>query len=245
MADRRGRIAIVSMALLAISVISAAETTGPPMAVYTLGLLRRGPAWTPERTARTDSLQRGHMANIERMAAEGMLLGAGPFRSGGDLRGVFIFGGDSVAALRMQAERDPAIQAGRLHLALYLWSAPAGIGQPYRRMAGEPGFRDSMITLQLALLWPGPRSRARETAATRRLHEAHLAYERDRLASGDYASAGLVDGSGELVGIVVVRGDSVTARGIVDRDPMVKAGRLAATVIPWMVAYGVMPGDTL
>src|SRR5438034_692018 len=58
---------------------------------YQLGLLSRGPAWTAEQTPHTDSIQAGHLANISRMAKLGVLVAAGPFTGGGDLRGVFVF----------------------------------------------------------------------------------------------------------------------------------------------------------
>ncbi len=59
------------------------------MTVYYLGLLRRGPAWTPEVTPATEQLQADHLAHIGRMDESGALLMAGPFLDGGDLRGVF------------------------------------------------------------------------------------------------------------------------------------------------------------
>ena len=98
---------LAALALLAVLVVVADAATEKPrataamppgmpaMAEYRFGLLTRGPGWTPGRTPATDSIQAGHMANIHRMAAEGVLLAAGPFVDGGDLRGVFIFGADT------------------------------------------------------------------------------------------------------------------------------------------------------
>ena len=55
------------------------------MEILFLGLLRRGPIWTPEVTPEVEALQEAHLANIERMRRSGELLVAGPFGDDGDL----------------------------------------------------------------------------------------------------------------------------------------------------------------
>ena len=50
----------------------------PPMDRYQFGLLVRGAAWTPERNAHSDSIQAGHMANIEPHVGTGHAGGRGP-----------------------------------------------------------------------------------------------------------------------------------------------------------------------
>ena len=247
----RFRLALLVAAIFAPLAIPAATQTGHelpmPMATYQFGLLRKGAQWTPKRTPTTDSLQAGHMANIHRMAAEGALIGAGPFLDGKDLRGVFIFGSDSAAAVRPLAERDPAIRAGRLTLDLYSWFAPAGLGMPYKRMSQRPGFRDSLITYQVAVLRTGPQSTATQTPAVAKIQMEHVQGIFRRLASGEMAIAGPLFGGPDtsLAGICVFRGDSATAHRLAHDDPAVKAGRLVVEMHPWMCAYGTMPGDTL
>jgi uncharacterized protein YciI len=225
--------------------VAAAEAPAPPAARYVFGFLRRGPSWTAERTARTDSLQRGHLENIGRMAEEGVLIGAGPFADRGDPRGVFIFRPDSISRIRALAERDPAIRAGRLVLELRPWSGPPGIGEPYRRLAARPGHRDSMVRLWLGTLGRGPRWTSRDTDSTRRLEQENAAYLRARLAAGDYAAVGGFEDDLDPLAVVIVRGDSAGAHELVAADPAVRAGRLVARIRPWLVGYGVMPGDTL
>ncbi|MGH9633177.1 MAG: hypothetical protein ACRD7E_33170 [Bryobacteraceae bacterium] len=61
------------------------------MTTYHVGLLFRGPKWTPESTPETRRIQEGHMANIRKMAESGKLIVAGPFGGNGNLRGMFIF----------------------------------------------------------------------------------------------------------------------------------------------------------
>jgi len=91
----RARTALSVLGAVALAAVAHVRASGAPASPapvrYTLGLLVRGPAWTAERTPRTDSIQAGHRANIRRMWEHGALLAAGPFEDGGDLRGVFVF----------------------------------------------------------------------------------------------------------------------------------------------------------
>jgi len=86
------------------------------MSSYVVGLLYKGPAWTAEKTPAVESLQAGHMANIQKMADMGKLVAAGPMGDTGQLRGIFIFRADSVAEVKAMAQADPAINAGRLKI---------------------------------------------------------------------------------------------------------------------------------
>jgi uncharacterized protein YciI len=185
------------------------------------------------------------MANIGRMWEEGALVAAGPMLDGGDLRGIFIFRADSAAQVRALAARDPAIQSGRLVLDLHTWLAPPGIGEPYRRRSKQAGFRDSMITLQLALLRLGPRAGTTAPPALERLRVAHVRGMLAGLASGELASAGPFVEDGDLRGVLIYRGDSTTARRRAHEDPVVRAGEFRVEMHPWFSAYGNMPGDTL
>lgn len=216
----------------------------PAMAEYRFGLLSRGPNWTPGRTPATDSVQAGHMANIHRMADQGVLLAAGPFLDGGDLRGVFIFGADTTR-LRSLVNDDPAIRAGRLKMDLYSWWAPAGIGEPYKEMAKQPGFRDSMVRMPLVLLKRGPKWTAQPGADAARLQAAHVRGIFAGLASGVLATAGPFTNGDDRRGVLVFRGDSASAHRWAMADSAVQAGLLTVEMLRWYAAYGTMPGDTL
>lgn len=91
------------------------------MEILFLGLLRRGPRWTPEVTLEVESLQEAHLANIERMRRSGELLVAGPFGDDGDLRGVYIFRVASMEEAIALTDTDPAVRAGRLVFELHPW----------------------------------------------------------------------------------------------------------------------------
>ncbi len=240
------RLGAASFALLLAGSMAADEMpTMPGTSSYQFGVLRKGPSWTAARTPATDSIQAGHRANIRRMAGEGVLLAAGPMGDMGDLRGIFIFRPDSIARLRELVARDPAVRSGRLVLDLYSWFAPTGIGEPYKKLAQQPGHRDSMVKLQLVLLKAGPRSTKEVTDESRAIQIAHVSGIFRGLASGELATAGPFADGGDLRGVLVYRGDSTFAHTRALEDPAVKAGRLTVELHPWWTSYGTMPGDTL
>jgi uncharacterized protein YciI len=243
------RLTVALLALaIAVPVAGDAPSTWPgmpAMANYHLGLLRKGPTWSAQRTPATDSIQAGHMANIVRMSEEGILVAAGPLLDGGDLRGVFVFRNDSIAQIRSMVARDPAVTSGRLVMDLYPWFAPAGIGEPYQRMSRQPGYRDSMVRHPLVLLKAGPRASREPAREADSIQIAHVRGIFAGLASGELASAGPIAGAGDLRGVLVYRGDSTVARRRALDDPAVRSGRLAVEMHPWFAAWGTWPGDTV
>ncbi|MGD2079458.1 MAG: hypothetical protein PVH18_13825 [Chloroflexota bacterium] len=82
------------------------------MTVYYLGLLRRGPAWTPEVTPATEQLQVDHLAHIRGMAESGALLMAGPFLDGAICEACFSSGPG--ARLRLRPWRRPIRRCGEV-----------------------------------------------------------------------------------------------------------------------------------
>jgi uncharacterized protein YciI len=240
---------LVTAALLA-AAAPAAATAGeaaPTTVRYRLGLLVRGPAWTPGRTARSDSIQAGHMANIGRMWAHGALLAAGPFENGGELRGVFVFrpGDDPLDSLMAG---DSAIATRRLECRVHPWIAPPGISEDYRRRLAEVartgvGNADSMVTFAWVMLQRGPRYDSTPSPAVRKLIERHHAHTEKLRADGSLVFSGAIEGTGDLRGVLVMRADSAAAARAVARDPAVRAGRYAARVLKWWTAYGSIPGN--
>ena len=214
---------------------------------YQLGLLVRGPTWTPERTARTDSIQAGHMANIGRMWEHGALVAAGPFQNGGELRGVFVFrpGQDPLDSLMAG---DSAIATRRLECRLHPWIAPAGFGDDYRRLAEERAKqglppKDSMVSYGWVMLQRGPKYDSKPSPQVEKLIEKHFAYSEKLRASGQLIYAGAVEGTGDLRGVLILRGDSAQVARAVADDPAVKAGRFAPRVLRWWTAWGTVPGN--
>ena len=89
--------------------------------------LTRGEKWTPEKTPATEEIQKGHMANINRLAEMKKLIAAGPFGDDGRLRGIFVFRVASLDEAKALTATDPAVQAGRLAMELHTWMVPDGI----------------------------------------------------------------------------------------------------------------------
>jgi uncharacterized protein YciI len=92
-----------------------------------LAFLTRGEKWTPEKTPATEEIQKGHMANINRLAEIKKLVAAGPFGGNGRLRGIFVFRVGSLEEAKALTASDPAVQAGRLAMEIHPWMVPEGI----------------------------------------------------------------------------------------------------------------------
>ncbi len=101
------------------------------MKMYSMVMLRRGPAWSPTKTPESTKLFEGHMANIKAMARTGKLVIAGPFDADDSdasaYAGVFIFDVTDAAELKALLGNDPAIAAGRLVPEVLAWYGPAGL----------------------------------------------------------------------------------------------------------------------
>src|SRR5262245_59174080 len=92
-----------------------------------LAFLTRGEKWTPEKTPATEEIQKGHMANINRLAEMKKLVAAGPFGDNGRLRGIFVFRVGSLEEAKFLTSTDPAVQAGRLAMDIHPWMVPEGV----------------------------------------------------------------------------------------------------------------------
>ncbi|MGZ4816627.1 MAG: YciI family protein [Terriglobales bacterium] len=92
---------------------------------YYLGLLVRGPKFSPEDSPERQKIQEGHMANMKRLHEIGKLVAAGPFAEEGELRGLFVFRVVSMQEALELTNTDPAVQAGRLAIKLYEWKLPS------------------------------------------------------------------------------------------------------------------------
>jgi len=117
----------------------AAQATAPEpprkqfqMRTYYMAFLRRGPAWSAEKTPESKAAFEGHMANMQRLAACGKLLIAGPFDVGQNapaeaLAGIFIFDVPTLEEAVALTQTDPAVKAGRFTVEVMPWYGPAGL----------------------------------------------------------------------------------------------------------------------
>ncbi|MEO6365087.1 MAG: YciI family protein [Luteimonas sp.] len=104
---------------------SVAAQLPPGMKQYWFVMLKKG-VKRDQSAEESDTLQAGHMANIETYAKSGQLQVAGPFTDDGDWRGLFILDvADRAAAEKMCAD-DPAVAAGRLACEIHPWLSKTG-----------------------------------------------------------------------------------------------------------------------
>ena len=96
------------------------------MRTYVMALLKAGPNRDRPREE-AQKLQAAHRANINRLAAEGKLVLAGPFADDGVLRGIYVFDVPTVAEAEALTRTDPAIQAGQLVMELHPWYGSAAL----------------------------------------------------------------------------------------------------------------------
>lgn len=107
------------------------------MKPYVMAFLKAGPNRDLD-SAKAVELQMAHMANIDRMAADGKLVLAGPFFGDGDLRGIYIFNVKTIEEARALTATDPAIQAGSLVMELKQWYGSAalmGVNDTHQRIS--------------------------------------------------------------------------------------------------------------
>ena len=80
---------------------------------YVFVLLKTGPKRMPDGPAR-DEMFKGHFANMQRLAKEGLLAYAGPFDGVDGWRGLFIFATSDLEVARKAVETDPVIINGEM-----------------------------------------------------------------------------------------------------------------------------------
>jgi uncharacterized protein len=97
------------------------------MKAYVLVILKTGTA-TPEDQATVNSLFRGHMENIGRLAQEGKLVVAGPLgKNDKTYRGIFILNVATLEEAASLLETDPAVKEKLLEAELYSWYGSAAL----------------------------------------------------------------------------------------------------------------------
>lgn len=83
-----------------------------------------------EKGAARDSIFRGHLKNIGRLADAGKLIIAGPLGDNAkSYRGIFILNVKTIAEAKDLLKTDPAIKSAVLGAELYEWYGSAAIGE--------------------------------------------------------------------------------------------------------------------
>jgi len=97
------------------------------MKSYVLVILKRGPK-EPLSEAERSKLFQGHMANIQRLAADGKLVVAGPLaKNARDYAGIYVLNIGDVAAADALMATDPAVAAGAFAYEAYGWYGSAAL----------------------------------------------------------------------------------------------------------------------
>lgn len=94
---------------------------------YYLVMLRTGPTVIEDKMV-SDSLFRGHMNNISRLAEMGQLIVAGPLAANSlQYRGLFIFKCNSEEEVRTLLQADPTIEAKLFDVEIIRWYGSAAL----------------------------------------------------------------------------------------------------------------------
>lgn len=98
------------------------------MKKYVLVILKTGPKDADFKDQARADIFAGHMQNIGRLAAEGKLAVAGPFRKNDrNMRGLYIFNVESVAEAEALVQSDPAVEAGVFIAEMTPWYGSASL----------------------------------------------------------------------------------------------------------------------
>ena len=97
------------------------------MKSYVLVILKTGTNTTADQ-ATVNSLFKGHMQNIGKLAADGKLVVAGPMQKNNkSYRGIFILNVATIAEAELLLQTDPAIKERLLEAELYGWYGSAAL----------------------------------------------------------------------------------------------------------------------
>jgi uncharacterized protein YciI len=228
------------MKLLLALLLALPAVAQPPSDLYYLTFLRPAPDRKPLEKEQAEKLQAEHMANIQGMAARGVLVAAGPF---GDtpttISGVFVFKVGSLEEARKIASADPTVTAGRNMVEVHPWRGPKGIGEEYFRLhKADPKTPEDMGVQPFFMYVKGPNwNRVGDFMG------AHLEYLKKLGAEGKVAAAGRIEDDTDLGGILVLqRMPDAEARRLAEDDPFVKNGVVKPEAHRWWCAAHVLPG---
>lgn len=226
--------------LLAIQAFAQANTE-----LYYVAFLR--PAPDRRLLAREDGerLQAAHMANIRKMAADGILVAAGPFEDNPvTISGIFIMKAASLDEARRIARQDPTVVEKRNTIDVHPWRGPAGIGEEYQRLhKADPKTPENMGVHPIVFIRPGPnwskRSGGEPTTGQQMLEQAIDGLRR----AGNLVAGGAIQGEDDFKGLLIFQRISLkTALDALKGQPGMDSGVLkaephefysAAHVFPW------------
>jgi uncharacterized protein YciI len=115
----------------ALGLVGPSEQGDPPppetMRRYVIGFLYRAASPPAISEAEADEIQRRHLAYMSGLFKRGLLILAGPFLDGTDLRGLCLYSVGTVEEAEALGSQDPALLAGRLRFEYHPWYGARGI----------------------------------------------------------------------------------------------------------------------
>jgi uncharacterized protein YciI len=210
---------------------------------YYVVFLRPDPTRKELPKAEGERLQAAHMANIQKMGRDGVLMAAGPFDDTPvSISGIFVFKMSSLESARALAAKDPTVLAHRNTVDVHTWLGPPDIGVEYFRLHKlYPGTPENMQSHPLCLLYHG--AAWEEKRSTRdQLLTAHERYVERLHGLGKLGAAGAMQAPDDLLGMVVFKPVSLQeAQRLLREDPAVQAGVLRADFHAWWSSDHVLP----
>lgn len=97
------------------------------MRKFVIAFLFAGDRVSEYSTEERAEIQKGHMANITKLAEMEKLILAGPFFGNDAMRGIFVFDVDSKEEAEKLTNTDPAVIAGVLRMELKEWYGSAAL----------------------------------------------------------------------------------------------------------------------
>jgi uncharacterized protein YciI len=220
---------------------AAAQAPAPPggSQTYYVVFLRPNPARKPIEQAERERIMTAHMANIHKMADDGVLAAAGPMEDKAvTISGIFVLKAGSLADAQAIAARDPTVAEGRNTVDIHAWRGPEGIGTGYFRWKKENPAADDVMAVHAFCILGKAGTKPGDPHAS----QDHAAYIESLHAAGSLAAAGTVEGDPDMAGIVIFKSDSIEdAKGIIARDPAVASGQLVPEFHRWWTADRVLP----
>lgn len=223
---------LLILAAIAISTFAQEQPKAPQ---YYFVLLTR-PANAPQLSKEAgEKLQGEHMANIRKLASEHKLVIAGPFLEDTPLRGIFVFRADSAAQVEEWANRDPAVQAGRLFPEVHgPWLIdPSALH--------DPGATEGLEQYTLVLLKRGEKWDP-SAPGFMDVMKQHPAFVKQMTEQGNMAIAGPFPftAPGDLRGVAIFRVGAEQTAKLAQDDPTVKSGLLKPEIHSWATGKGVL-----
>jgi len=239
---QRGAAGVLLAMLLPADQATLASQANPDSSdLYYLVFLRPNPARTNISKAEGDRIQAAHMANIHKMADDGVLVAAGPFEGPPDtITGLFVLKTSSLERAREIAALDPTVAEHRNTVDVHEWRAPKGIGDEYFRLHKEdPGMPDNMQSYPFCLLYRSTAALGtRDRGGEGRTHGEYI--ERLR-AEKKLGAAGNVNEE-ELIGVLIFKAlPAEEAEALVRMDPAIRSGALRFEMYRWWSADHVLP----